>query len=125
MRAVVAHLLRLLCAVAFLTGVTLDVACRAAMADQVAPAPSSQTTIGHNHDCGMDAGTGGEDRTSPDHVPGKVACCHAIGSVAPALTSTPSQVIPPSLARSVSYWGSGAERTGRAIEPAIGPPRSI
>ncbi len=125
MRAIAAQLVRLLCAVAFLTGVTLDGACAAAMAAHAEPMPSSQAKMGHAHDCGMDTAPDSEDPNSPDHMPAKLICCHALGSVASAIPSAPVQLTPPPLARTVRYWASTVHPAGRAIVPALGPPRPI
>ncbi len=126
MRAFAAKLLRLLCAVALLAGATLDGACAAAMAAQAKPAPTAPATGSHTHDCGMNVpaqDTG--NSTTPDPTPANLLCCHALGSAASAIPSATNQPIPPPLARTVRYWASAEHPAGRAIAPALGPPRPV
>jgi hypothetical protein len=125
MRATLAHVIRLLCAVAFLTGATLGIACPEAMASPAKPMSATQATTAPAHDCGMDGVADSEDPSRPDHGSTTMVCCHALGSATPSILAGPAQLIPPPLVRSVTYWAFTAHPAGRAIAPDLDPPRPV
>jgi hypothetical protein len=119
MRAFAASLLRVLLAIGFLAGVTLDLACAAAMPVPISAQPPAMFhTADHGHDHAP--------VSDHQHHHGKLAgapCCHAIGVTAPVLPLGQDLMPIPASHGRVFYWASAGRLSDRAIVPALGPPR--